>query len=195
MSDCLNIEVRERLPEWLHGTLPASERAVVDAHLATCAECAAELDVLRVAMATLRARPVPRIDTRAIVAALPKPASRQAPRPSFASRWRIAAAITVMALGGMSLAVVRQYFGHVPTVDSTIAITQVAESATARPATPDTPVAGQQVGLTAGGGFSELADDDLETLIGALDRLEAVPHVDPDTSAFLRIVSGATGGN
>ncbi|MBC7897580.1 MAG: zf-HC2 domain-containing protein, partial [Cytophagaceae bacterium] len=61
MSDCMNIEVRERLPEWLHDALPAGERAVVDAHLATCAECAAELEVLRVALATMRARPVPHI--------------------------------------------------------------------------------------------------------------------------------------
>ena len=94
MSDCMNIEVRERLPEWLHDALPAGERAVVDAHLATCADCAAELEVLRVAMATMRARPVPRIDTRAIVAALPKPASaRPVARRSFAHQWRIAATI------------------------------------------------------------------------------------------------------
>jgi anti-sigma factor RsiW len=192
----MNLEVRERLPEWLHDTLPAGERAVVDAHLATCAECAAELEVLRVALATMRARPVPRIDTRSIVAALPSSArARTAPRRSFASQWRFAAAITVVALGGMSLAVVRQYFGQVPTVDTLAAVPP--SSIPVAPVTPqvDTPAAVRPVGLTAGGGVSDLGDDDLETLIGALDRLEAAPHVEPDTSTFIRIVSGATGGN
>ena len=43
-----------------------------------------------------------------------------------------------------------------------------------RPATPSNVVVTvQPVGLTAGGGVADLGDDDLETLIGALDRLEA----------------------
>ena len=39
MSDCPNVEMRERLPEYLHGTLAASDRAALEAHLATCSEC------------------------------------------------------------------------------------------------------------------------------------------------------------
>ncbi|MCC6319470.1 MAG: zf-HC2 domain-containing protein [Gemmatimonadaceae bacterium] len=193
MSDCLNVEVRERLPELLLGALPSGERAVVEAHLATCAECAAELEVLRGAQAVYRGRRVPRIDTAAIVAALPRrPAAARPPaRRSFATQWRIAAVVTFVALGGLSLTTVRRYFGHVPTVD-TLAVAPAV--ATTGPAV-DSPSAVRPVGLSAGGGLTDLQDDDIETLIGALDRIEAAPHVEPDTSAFLRIVSGATGGN
>jgi hypothetical protein len=51
------------------------------------------------------------------------------------------------------------------------------------------------VALTAGGGVGDLADEDLEALIGALDRMEAAPHAEPDAGGFARIVSGATGGS
>jgi anti-sigma factor RsiW len=199
MSDCQNVEVRDLLPELLHEALPAGRRALVEAHVADCADCAAELDVLRLVRATTSALVTARLDVPGIVAALPRPAvARRRPAPSR-TLWRIAAAVTFVALGGISLAVVRQYFGGVPVIDSTGVSTSVAGvTATPGPAVPpDSPrtAATTPVALTAGGGVGDLADEDLEALIGALDRMEAAPHAEPDAGGFARIVSGATGGS
>jgi len=49
-------DVAELLPFYLNGTLEAPERARVEAELATCAECSAELGDLRVLAENLRAR-------------------------------------------------------------------------------------------------------------------------------------------
>ncbi|MGQ0650036.1 MAG: zf-HC2 domain-containing protein [Gemmatimonadaceae bacterium] len=197
MSDCSNVEMREWLPELLHDRLEGNVRSRVEAHVVGCADCTAELEVLRAARAVWQARSVPRMDVRAIAAALPRPrAARAAPARASRSVWRIAAAVTFVGLGGVSLAVVRQYFGEPAVVTDTTGVARPApsgrEPATAR---PDSLLAGIPVSLTAGGGVADLADEDIEALIGALDRLEAVPHAEPDTATFGRIVSGATGGN
>ena len=196
MSDCLNVEVRDRLPELLNSALGADERRRVEAHVAACAECAAELELLRLARSTARGVRVPAIDVAAIVAALPRAAAERA-RPAGANRtmWRIAATLTFVALGVLSLASVRRYFGGA-TGDSTAAVTPpVAAAADSAPAdTPRTGRGGATSALTAGGGVADLDDADLEALIGALDRVEAAPHADPDAGGFARIVAGATGG-
>jgi anti-sigma factor RsiW len=46
MAECSTELVRDRLPDLLHGRLSASERLVVEGHLAACEECAAELALL-----------------------------------------------------------------------------------------------------------------------------------------------------
>src|SRR3989442_8586194 len=52
-------ESRERLSELLDETLPARERALVDAHLADCPECRRELERLRATVSLLqRVEPV-----------------------------------------------------------------------------------------------------------------------------------------
>ena len=47
MSDCANIEMRELLPDLAAGTLDAHAHARVEAHLVGCADCASELETLR----------------------------------------------------------------------------------------------------------------------------------------------------
>src|SRR6185503_20767170 len=79
MSDCLNVEMRELLPEYLNGTLAATRRAEVEAHLAGCAECADELTVLRLVREAYAAE-APAVNVNAIVAALPRGAARPATR-------------------------------------------------------------------------------------------------------------------
>src|SRR5262245_54070345 len=100
MSDCTNAEIRDRLPDLIHDRLDASERTAVMAHVAQCAECRAEVDVLRAARAMFETR-APRVDVGRIVGALPSPrASAGRPTRRRAIDWRIAAAITVLAVGG-----------------------------------------------------------------------------------------------
>ena len=114
--DCLDDELRDLLPGFAHGRLGSVERERVSAHLAGCAACAHELEIIRAARASFaRVRPV---DTGRIVAMLPSPPGRPALRVergeglsvrrgawSRRSALRIAAGIMVLAVGGVSLKV------------------------------------------------------------------------------------------
>lgn len=68
MNDCQNIEIREVLPELVHGTLTAVERVRVQRHLDTCDDCAAELAIIRAVFAGATA---PAVNVPRIVAAIP----------------------------------------------------------------------------------------------------------------------------
>lgn len=170
MSDCLNVEIRELLPEYLNGTLSATRRAEVEAHVAGCAECADELSVLRLVREAYAVAPA--INVSAIVAAIPKKSARPAMRTvgsgaPVGRSWRrshafqIAAAVSFITLGGISLAVARSFFnGNVPAgqVD-----TMIASSGAETPA------------ISFAGGVSDLGDEDLEALLTALETIEALP--------------------
>src|SRR5688500_12481254 len=108
MFDCANVEMRELLPELAAGSLDAAARARVEAHVATCAECASELETVRAIRAAFASTPA--VDTHRIVAALPKPpAVAPSRRRQMARRrwmdWRVAAALTMVTVGGLSVAV------------------------------------------------------------------------------------------
>ena len=171
MSDCANVEIRELLPEYLHNRLGAPQLALVEAHLSDCEDCSAELATLRAvrqAYASVRS-----VDTAGIVRALPKPPGR-VQRPvmkRFATWQRIAAAISFISLGGISLAVSRSFFSGEGAVVSSDTPVVAAVSPTGRDATP---------AISFGGGVSDIATEDLEKLLGALETLEAVPPAEPD---------------
>jgi len=72
MSECRMEEIRDMLPEFAAERLGGLERSRVARHVAGCAECMAEVDLLVKSRRAL-ARSVPVVDTAAIVAKLPKP--------------------------------------------------------------------------------------------------------------------------
>jgi hypothetical protein len=72
MNDCGNAEMRDQLPDLLHGRLDESAYAVVTAHIETCVDCHEELELLRAVLSMAHAR-TPKIDIAAIVRALPTP--------------------------------------------------------------------------------------------------------------------------
>ena len=195
MSDCANVEMRELLPELVHDRLDAATHARVTAHLAACSECRAELELLQTARQALR--PILPVDKRAIVAALPHPRRDHVTRPVGTRRvWQIAAAITVIALGGLSLTTVRQLGGpDVALIDSARNGGDTGAQPESVVAVVDTPVAAPGQAGIADVGVTDLADEDLEALIGELDKLEAAPRVDPDANRFGRMVAGTTGGD
>ena len=97
MRDCPNGEMRDRLPELMHNRLDGESLRVVQAHVAGCADCRAELALLE----QLRAVPVaPRIDASRIVAALPRYRAVPAWRRAMGSGQLAAAAAVVLLLGG-----------------------------------------------------------------------------------------------
>jgi anti-sigma factor RsiW len=167
MSDCIDVEIRELLPELLHAKLAPADQARVEAHVAACEDCASELALLK-SVQSLFAR-VPVVDTAAIVQALPAPPLAQPARRRLV--WQLAAALTFISLGGISLSVVRTMFPTGSAIDTAI----VGES-TAAPSPME---------LSFAGGVADLADEDLESLLSSLDAIEAVPSSEPEPHAGL----------
>jgi len=85
MNDCQNAEMRDQLPDLLNERLDGSARAVVMAHVAACADCRDELELLRVARGTLL-KATPRVDltSAASIRRLDTPLGNGARGPSWA---------------------------------------------------------------------------------------------------------------
>jgi anti-sigma factor RsiW len=112
MIDCMNAEIRDRLPDLLHERLDSETRAAVVAHVAGCEACRQELAVLR-ATKGLFAR-VPRVDATRIAGVVVAQSKSGTPAatgrvPSMGRwwvSWRMAAAIVLVALGGAAIVTV-----------------------------------------------------------------------------------------
>lgn len=169
MSDCPNVEIRELLPDYLDGRVSASRRAEVESHVASCGDCADELALLRLVRQAY-ASTAPAVNVAGIVAALPRKPVRRVHRPWRTSQaFQIAAAVTFIALGGISLTVARSFLGNDPatiTVDTMVA------------SNPDTPA------ISFAGGVQDLGDADLEALLSALESMEALPVTETSEPPF-----------
>jgi len=150
--------MRDRLCDVVHRTLPVTEHQRVEEHIATCAECAAEIALLRRAQVVLSRR-APAVDSSAIVAALSRP--RSARVPSY-STWRIAASIAVIAIGAASLSVARS---------ERSAIDGMSGSQGSSVADPHA--------LSFAGALSALDDEDLEQLLAEIDGFDGMTSVEP----------------
>jgi anti-sigma factor RsiW len=210
MFDCANVEMRELLPELAAGTLDARTRARVEEHVANCAECASELATLKLVRGAYAAPPA--IDTTRIVAALPKPPVAAPASSSARSRrrwmdWRVAAALTMITVGGLSVALNRRQDGdvHPTAVDSALGkdlataerdsvplvIPAPRANDTAKPAASPAslrPPQHDRVELSFGGGVSDLDDASVKELLGALDEIDRAAvalSAEPDHSPVL----------
>ncbi|MDB4876065.1 MAG: hypothetical protein JWM41_2511 [Gemmatimonadetes bacterium] len=197
MNDCPNAEIRDQLPDLIHERLEVSMRAAVLAHVADCVDCREELELLRGVRAVLVTQ-APRIDITHVVAALPKaPAQRRRRQMD----WRIAAAVTFLAVGGSSVALLNRTTGvtvgnGVPPVAPVIGqATPLASSAAnavpanvapandsqARPAQVVASANEQAAAdVSPGGRFADLNEGQLKALLGEIDKLQAVPVTEPE---------------
>ena len=216
MSECANVEVREMLPDLLHGALQGEVRDGVERHVAECSDCEAELALLASARRAMAARPVPAVSVASIVRALPLPdrrpemraamqpdvrpalqpaARRRAPSMAF----RLAAAVSFISLGGVSVAVARSYFGAGETIVADSVVSLRTDSvlpvapATGAGVVPGASGTTRTVSMLAG--ISELGDADLESLFGELETLEAAPAAEPDPTPGGRVVAGSVTGS
>ena len=168
MTDCPNAGIRDLLPEYVAGTVGASRRGAIEAHLASCADCRDEVEVLRLVR---EVSAVPKVNVGAIVAALPRARRRPAMRSWRQSHaFQIAAAVSFIAIGGISLAVARSFFESDPVVAVSDTAGRVDSVAPAGEATP---------AISFAGGVSDLADEELEALLAALEKIEALPVTEP----------------
>ena len=215
MTDCPNAEIRDLLPDLVHGRLDAATRADVERHVRDCAECTAEVTLLRELRSAFHASP--RVDVAAIVAAVPayrKPAGR-----SWIG-WRAAAAITVLVAGGSSVAVLQR--GGTSMADSARSIPAVTPDAVAPAQGPALPVqapapaetesarvavarprveqpaprqdavpsgreaTGRELAV-GGGSLNDLSDRELVSLLKDIESLDGLPTVEVDNAALAPI--------
>ena len=123
--------------------------------------------------------------------------------------WRVAAAVTMITLGGLSLAVTDRLGvgADIDTTPSRIDSTTVAVGPTTRPgdsgraidtgrgAAGRTPAAARGATtpqLSFGGGVGDLDAESIEALMGALDELDrapVAPSAEPDRAPVLPVIS------
>ena len=174
MTDCPNGDIRDLLPDLLHGRLGAASRAQVEAHLHECEDCRDELELLRSMRSALRRGPVVNVDR--IVAEVPAYRAPIHQRPALSRGvWRTAAAITLLAVGGTSVVVARSG-DRQPT---TLAVAPA-------PAT-------RELAL-AGGSIAELDDSELSALIDDISSIDAVTPADADNAAVAGPIAPTTPG-
>jgi anti-sigma factor RsiW len=213
MRECENEDLRDALPGYVAGRLAGPDRVRVAEHIAGCADCAAEAELLRVAHHVMT-QDVPRVDAGRIVAALPappravtgpvlvhsdagvapdgrgtRPAVRRSARATgfrpMWTGWRIAAAVSAIAVGGLSVAVLRNLgtARHGPIAVPAVVASATPESAPATAGDDLEHIASADPGMALGGGLSDLSDVEMEGLLKDLDGIEASPSDEPDAAA------------
>jgi putative zinc finger protein len=182
MNDCERVEFRDRLPELLHERLDVEERAVLMAHIELCADCRAELELLRGVRAVLVVAPVMDIDR--IVHSLPSPNQRRASARGLRGRfaeWQLAAAAVVLLAGGASLTMYARGGVARPIVDSNVVASVKAAPSTSRTETVAPKVEGSSENeLAVGADLSDLTPGELTRLLSDVERLEPLPQTEPD---------------
>ncbi len=95
-------DVKDLLPEWIRRELPESESAVVNAHVSSCEQCSAEVELLRRIQAAAFSTP-PSLASEiksAVAAEIESDAGVEYGRARRFAGWRLpAAASVVLALG------------------------------------------------------------------------------------------------
>ena len=161
MSNCMEREIQEMLPDVLHGTIRPADRARIDAHLASCGPCREELDVLRAIHGA--AVFTPSIDVESIVRQLPPygimvpaPVERRVRTPGM--RWLAAAGFALIAFGAGSVLVNRD-----EPVTQTAAVAVPTSEA-----------------LTLASGLDGLSDGELVQLMNEMNGFDALPASEPE---------------
>lgn len=190
MGDCPNVEMRDALPDLLHPAMSLEMRALVQAHVATCPECSAELALLRRVRQSGEGSPV-NVDADRVVSALPSPA-RSITTWKAPSLWKIAATIALL-VGAVSYGAIeygtRESENLVPLPvamelprapdSSTVAAAPVGTAPEPSPSTPR--LTRSPSGLSLGGGLDDFSDAELQSLLSALDSFEAEVRIEPES--------------
>ncbi len=195
MNECTNLEIRDLLPDLARGALSGASRLVVEDHVTTCSACRAELALVHKAHAALSASPP--VDTARIVAAVTRSTAVRRDATAAVAQMRrrhtsilstparrvwLAAASVVAIVGAAVLASngdrtpgssdLPPVVVHIsePTSPAPVRSGQT-QSTTGQPAS--------RAELVMGGGVSDLADADLESLLDVLDDVDTQLDVEP----------------
>ena len=189
MIDCPNGDVRDVLPDYVNDRLGAHRRAEVERHVESCTACRDEVQLLRDLRATLRR--APSVDVDAIAAAIPPyrvPVGR-----GRATAWRTAAAVAAIAIGGTSLALLRDdapndrdartdRIAQTATQNDDSSASAAVSSPAGPPRGPSTqpaplPARAGELAL-AGAAIVDLSDGELSALMDDLESLDALPSTE-----------------
>ena len=180
MIECFSPEVRDHLPDLVHGRLGEVDTATMLAHIEACDACAAEVELLRAVRR--EAAVAPAIDVARVVAALPAPMvapSIEAPARTTrrSAQWKVlatAAVVAIIAALGTQLNDGRARIG-VPSV--------ALNPATAEANSPAVAAGEEAASLAFVASVDDLTDDQLEQLLGELDDIETIPSAEPEPAA------------
>ena len=186
MNDCPDGLLRDLLPLFVSGVLSAPDRTRIASHITGCADCAAEVELLR---AVNRAYAVKPVNVAAIAAKITPPRRVNRAHLPFHRQplWRAAASLTLFIAGAATVLVVR---GRAPE-GAPASVAQGAPRAAGTPtvaettsasATPITRTTSAGL-LSLGTELSEFTDSQLQSLLGSLDGLDSRPQADPTTIA------------
>ena len=187
MNDCVDGDMRDMLPDLVSGNLPAGDAARVQEHVLSCAECAAEVELLRTARAAMRLAPT--MDTTRIAGAVQaSTAQRLAARRVPARVARIATLSLVVILAAVVLWPSGDDSSEAPAQTAAVAgvdAEPVAEPKAAIPAQRETRAPTQ---LALGGDMSGLEESELLTLLDEVSELEAMPGEEPASLSIEPVV-------
>jgi len=174
------------LPDLLHGKLDARARARVEAHVATCEDCAEDLEVLRTVKSA--AVFIPAIDVDRVVRKIPPyrvivPAA-QVPARSRVVSWLVAASLAVVVLGGGSLLMIQQK-PMVRSVDGpdqrgVASLPPLTKRVTTVGQKPPVVLEPRPHALAMATGVDGLSDNNLRQLMNDMDSFDALPTTEPE---------------
>ena len=188
MNDCMNTEVRDALPDFVNNRLSGLDAVTMKEHIESCADCQAEVAILREARAS--AMLAPQIDANRIASAI-RPYAVVRPQPTVSRRpWLMAAAAAIVAIGGFAVlnrpATNNAGFtvgvvAPAPTVATPTEskATESAPSVSTASVEKSAPKEVNVASLSLVGTTNDLSDADLESLVAALDDIESVPSAEP----------------
>lgn len=201
MSDCMNTEVRDALPDLVHGRLDPLNTATMKAHVDSCADCRAEVALLK---AVRESAPlVPPMNVERIAAAignyggasaLSHAQARHLPRRSWSYGLIATLAAAVFVIGGITLNGRGVERAASPTTvasnttagnssggsgqAATVAESPASVTKDVQPLVKST-VESQVASLSFVGGTQDLTESELETLLSELDTIEGMPAAEP----------------
>jgi anti-sigma factor RsiW len=193
MNKCTELDIKEMLPDLLHGRLAADARAQVEAHIAGCEDCTEELEVLRTVKSA--AVFIPAIEVDQVVRQIPPyrtiVSAAQAPaRPRIVS-WLVAASLAVLVLGGGSLLMIQKSPIVAPVAPvAAVDTSQLPRSGSAqtartkelaaftRKSTAVSPTAAPHA-LALAASVDGLSDNNLRQLMDDLNNFDALPTTEP----------------
>ena len=200
MSDCMNTEVRDALPDLVHGRLDQLNTATMEAHVESCAECRAELALLKAVRESAPLVPPMNVDRIAAsignyggASVMSHAPERHTPRRSWSYGLMATLAAVIFVVGGVVISN-RGDVQSTTTVASQPATT-TSVVASSQPATVPTSSAAevtkevqpsvisaaetQVASLSFVGGTQDLSEAELETLLAELDTMEGMPAAEP----------------
>jgi anti-sigma factor RsiW len=203
MSDITHDEIRDYLPDLLHGNVSADRRRAVEDHLRGCAECAVEMRVLQMVQGAPSFAPM--IDAVKVASAIPPYARVPLVAPRSRNRaWQMAVASAAVVLVAVTL-VLRSSSAPATAVSPAGAVASaatqtvgvnVAEPTVSVPsgAASKTALHPSKRELQVATTLDGLSDGNVARLVSEIDALDGLPSTEPENLGLGDPTTNGEGG-